>query len=435
MKHNPTKPNRAFRWAVTIGLILGTVCVTAFAFLYKLPTVYKYENDSMGTLSKQSNEAFLSVATQNEEADAPYLKTGFENTFYKINSENEVEFYKYTGKKFAKEKPSEKIKITLSHRKTKALVEISVLTKDSFSEGYGVYTDPESIDFPYAFVKLTTNTISKDGYEYLIYVDYSIDDFYKNNKTYSMLYAFDKGTNKLTPVFSDKGVTSSADGFVDDSFILIPGDFTGLKADGFYYLTDRDCEPGKNFELYKKEKVSDKEQLICTDISSPNLFVVDNSVCFFMDSESSSDSSEFNLCKMKNGSPAILRTYSGSPDQYTIRGNYIFNPAAKTLFNIASGSKEAIRTSISINHVQDFTVNSDGSRFALAGNFAGNSEKLFFYNFKNDRSSTVDGNNLFVSNYANLAFLDDSVYIVIPGSSSEKISNFVISWDAVFSLS
>lgn len=435
MEHKPTKPKRSFRWAVTIGLILGTVCVTAFAFLYKLPTVYKYESDSLGVKTEQKNEAFLSVATLNEEAGVPYLKTGFKDTFYTVNGENEVSFHKYNGKKFVKEKTSEKIKITLSHGKSKALIDIYILTKDGFSEGYGVYTNPESVELPYAFVKLTTNNITKDAYEYLLYVDYSIDDFYKNSKTYSMLYAFDTDKNDLKAVFSDKGVTSGADGLVNDSFILIPGDFTGLEADGFYYLTDRNQEPNKYFDLYKKTDISSKEQLVCKNVCGPNLFLVDGDVCFFTNSETDSDTSEFDLCRIKDGKPSVLRTYSGSPEQYTVRGNYILNAAAKTLFNIESGSKEGIRTSISVNVVQDFAVSNDGTKFALSGNFAGNSEKLFFYNLKNDRSNTIDGADLFVSSHANLAFLDDSVYMVIPGSSSEKISNFVISWDAIFSLS
>lgn len=434
MEHNPAPKKRSFRWAVTIGLIIGTICVTAFAFLYKLPTVYKYETDSLGVATEQRNEAFLSVATQNEEADVPYLKTGFKDTFYTIDKENVVTFHEYNGKKFVKKKPTEKIKVTLSQGDSKALVDISILTNDGFSEGYGVYTNPESIEFPYAFVKLTTNNISKDDYEYLLYVDYSIDDFYKNSKTYSMLYAFDTGENELKAVFSNKGVTSGADGLVDDSFILIPGDFTGAKADGFYYLTDRNHEPGKGFDLYKKTKVSGKEQLVCGDVSAPHLFFIDDSVCFFMNANSDSESSEFNLCKMKDGKPAVLRTYSGSPDQYAVRGNYIFNAAAKTLFNVETGSNDGVRTSISVNVVQDFAVSEDGSKLALAGNFAGNSEKLFFYNLKNDRSNTIDGADLFVSNHSNLAFLEDSVYIVIPGSSPEKISNFIISWDAIFSL-
>ncbi len=431
---NPTLKKRSFRWPITIGLIIGTLCVTAFAFMYKLPTVYKYETDSLGTATEQPNKAFLSVATQNEKADVPYLKTGFEDTFFTIDSENAVTFYKHNGKKFSKEKHSKTIKVTLSRGDTKALIDISILERDGVSEGYGVYANPESIEFPFAFVKLRSNDISDKEYEYLLYVDYTIDDFYKNNKTYSMLYAFDTDENALKPIFSSKGATSGPDGLVDDSFILIPGDFTGTEPDGFYYLTDRNYEPDKAFDLYKKTTVSGKEQLVCENISAPHLFLIDGDVCFFMNSDTATDSSEFSLCKMKDDEPLEIRKYSGSPSQYTVRGNYIFNAAAKTLCNVATGSDDGIRTSISINTVQDFTISADGSKLALAGNFAGNSEKLFFYNLKNDRSNTIDGADLFVSNHANLAFLDNSVYMVMPDAESEKISNFVISWDAIFSL-
>ncbi len=434
MESNPAPKKRSFRWPITIGLIIGTICVTAFAFMYKLPTVYKYESDSLGTTTDKPNKAFLSVATQNEKADVPYLKTGFEDTFFTVDSENSVTFYKYNGKKFVKEKTSKSIKVTLSHGDTKALIDIAILEKDGLSEGYGVYTNPESIEFPFAFVKLINNNIIDDQYDYLLYVDYTIDDFYKNSKTFSMLYAFDTEENKLKAVFSDKGATSDLDGVVDDSFILIPGDFIGAKADALYYLTDRNHEPGKEFDLYKKTAVSGKEQLVCEGISAPHLFIVDDNVCFFMNNDTDDESNDFNLCKMKDDKPVVLRTYSGSPSQYTVRGNYMLNAAAKTLCNVETGSNEGIRTSISINAVQDFAISADGSKFALSGNFAGNTEKLFFYNLKNNRSNTIDGADLFVSNHANLAFLDDSVYIVMPDTDPDKIANFVISWDAIFSL-
>ncbi len=434
MQNNPVKKERSFRWAITIGLIIGTICVTAFAFLYKLPSVGKFEADSAGIHVEQPNGAFLSVATQNEEATVPFLKTGFDHIFFTVNDDNSVTFYEYKNENFSKLKASTSIKVTLPQGKEKALVDIAILEKDGVCEGYGVYTDPESVKLPYIFVKLTSNNISKDKYDYLLYVDYSIDDFYKNEKSYSMLYAFNTEDNELKAVFSNKGVTSGPDGLVNDSYTLIPGNFSALSPDAFYYVTDRNYEPGKAFDLYKKAGVNDKEELVCKNLASPYLFVVDKEVCFFMRDAEKEDSNEFYLCNLTDNTPKKIRTYSGSPEQYTIRDNYIFNAAAKMLYNVENGKTYGIHTNISINTVQDFTVNADGTKFALAGTFAGNSEKLFFYNLGNDRSNTIEGADLFVSNHSNLAFLDDSVYIVMPGTTSDKITNFVISWDAIFSI-
>lgn len=434
MENNPVKERRSFRWAITIGLIIGTICVTAFAFLYKLPSVSKFEADSAGIHVEQPNGAFLSVATQNEEATAPFLKTGFEKTFFTIDSENKVIFYEYANEKFSKIETSKEIKVTLTYGKEKALVNIAILEKDGICEGYGVFTNTESVKLPYVFVKLTSNTVTKDTYEYLLYADYTIDDFYKNTKNYSSLYAFSTKDNKLEPIFSNSGATSGPNGLINESFVFIPGDFAGVSADGFYYLTDRNYAPGTAFDLYKKDSVKGAEKIVHKGVAAPYLFLVKDDVCFFTKADGEDAAGTFKLSKIGEDGIETIHTYSGSPEQYLVRGNYIVNPAAKTVCNIATGKNDGIRTNISINAVQDFTVDDSGTKIALAGTFAGNSEKLLFCNLTNDRCTTIEGADLFISNYSNLAFLDDSVYIVMPGKTSDKISNFVISWDAVFSI-
>ena len=436
-KAQPIKKNK-FRWALTIGLLIGTIIVTAFAFFYKLPQIYKYEKESL-VQDEGPNREVLSVATTNESSESPYLRTGFDNIFFSINNktdkngnvESKVSYYRYGKNKFSKLKPADKIKVTLSKGDEKALVSIDYLEIDGRIEGYGVYQNPKSLSFPYAFIKLTKNTLSKDDFDYLLYVDYSIDDFYRNSKTYSMIYALDTQNKEFQKVFSDKGCPVAVDEQIDDSFILIPSDITGKPADALYFLSDRDYAPGTAYDLYKKSSINSSEEIVAQGISSPNLFIINNKVCFLRESDSKEN---FDLCQLSDDGEKVLKTFSGSPIQYIFNGKYMFNPSSKALYNLENGSSKSINTTLSISAVQDFDVNSDGTKLAIAGNFAGNSEKLLFIDYAKHRFNILDNSKLFISGHSNIRFLDSSVFFVAPSESKDKVSNLVFSWDAIFSL-
>ena len=74
--------------------------------------------------------------------------------------------------------------ITLPGADEKKPVNVSLLTVDGKTEGYGVYSDKESTTYPYAFLKIVENRIT-DNYDYIVFVDHTIQDFYKNSKTYN----------------------------------------------------------------------------------------------------------------------------------------------------------------------------------------------------------------------------------------------------------
>ena len=426
---NNSKKRNNFRWAVTIGLLIGTVCVVAFAFIYKLPKIYKYDSDTAVSQTDQPDKSFLATAEYKNSSDSPLIKTDFDKIFFSPDKEGKIEYYRYAKKKFVKIKPSDTVKVTLSKGKEKALVTIYIIENNGTKEGYGAYVNPESTLFPYAFVKLTENNITKDNFNYLLYVDYSIDDYYRNDKDFSTLYALSTKDNMLKKVISDKGAPARQN-CTEDNFVLIPDSLTTAGSDAFYFLSDRSYEPGEAFDLYRKDSVSGKEDIVCEGISSPYLPVINNQLHFF---KTSQDKTEFYFCKMTDNGPTTVQTFSGDTGKYKIKGSYMFNAATKTLYNLKDSKKKSFQTSISINGVQDFDVSKDGSKIAIAGNFAGNSEKLLFADFKAKKLNIIDSTNLFLSDYSNICFIDDSVYFLSPSEEDGKISNLVFSWDAIFS--
>ena len=245
-----------------------------------------------------------------------------------------------------------------------------------------------------------------------------------------MVYALDSEKKTFQKVLSDKGRGIDLEEKIDDSFIIIPSDLTSKETNAIYFLTDRGHAPSSAYDLYRKTNVNSSEELVCENISSPNLFFIKNKLCFMKGND---DANTFDLCELSTDGYKSVKTFSGSPNQYVFRDNYMFNPSSKTLYNLESLKSKNLNSTLSISAVQDFAVNSDGTKLALAGNFAGNSEKLLFIDFKKNRFNILDSDNLFISDFSNIRFLGSSVFLVAPNDSKDKVSNMVFSWDAIFS--
>lgn len=439
-----TGKSKCFRWAFTIGLIFGTALIVAFAFLYdKLPTIYKYEADALNTDVEQPNLLFSSVATTNQDSDLPYLNTDFDNVFFTASNEGTIEFWEFKNDAFSKLKSSGTINISVPLTNHSAEINVELLERDGQTVGYGVYVSGQSIQDPYAFFKLTENRCEPYNFDYLLYADYTIDDFYRNDKTFNMVYGVHKDGKKAEKLISDDHIRPGRKGLLDSSYILIPDSFTSAATDGIYFLSDRNYSIDAKYDVYKKTGLTDEEQIVFSGAVLPYLYMDKNTLYVFTKMIPDGKTEDLNSLSLETFSLIsisedekfdAIKTFSGSPDQYFIKGNYIFSPSAKKLYSVESGRENIISTSISISGVQDFAVSSNGKKFALAGNFAGNSEKLFFYNFSSDRVQTIDGADVFFSGYPNLTFIDDSVYLLAPSQIPDKVINFVVSWNAIFSL-
>ncbi len=414
-----TTRKKVFRWAATIGLIIGTICVAAFAFLYKLPTVYKYESDAIN-VKKEMPASLVKNSILSSEAPAPFLRTGMNNVFYSITDSGSAKYYRFDGKNFKEIKSSGSIDITLPLSEKKDSVRINLFKRGSKTEGYGVYSDKDSETYPYAFLRFEENNVT-DTYNFIVFVDYTIKDFFNNNKTYETAYALNSETGDIEAIFPEKAV---------DGEIIIPVEFMASRNDGFYFFEKTEKDNGHpTYKLYKKNSVKGSESLICEDVEFPYVSEKDGSIYLFVNpSEDTADG--FNLIKLgEEDSP--IHKFSGTSEQYIIRDDCLLNKDTKLIYHVYKGELMKVRSSLIISNVQDFCVNNDGNKVIISGVFGGNKNKMMLYDFDYDTVKVYDGDVMFISENSNVTFLGDNAYFLAPAVTSSKVVNFVIPWENI----
>lgn len=411
-----------YKWAVTIGIVFGTVCIAAFAFLYKLPMVYKFENESLKSENHKMSSHFVENASYDSEDSAPFLKTGFENRFYSIDENSKISFYESDGKGFKKVKESKSLSITLPDTDGKATVSISFITVDGKTEGYGVYSDKESMTYPYAFLKVIENHIT-DNFEYIAFADYTIADFYKSKKVYDDAFVVSSDAKKVECLFS-------RDDYSEE--VTLPDEFISERNDGFYFFSRPSNENNTGYKLYLKKTVGGKEKLVGEDISLPVIFDRDGKICILTNTKADdpSERESFKLVELgKENKP--IHTFTGNPNEYIVNGKYILNPSAKTVYSVEKNETNTIGSSFTILSVDTFAMNKDGNRMVMVGTFAGNREKLLAYDFSQDDFKVYNGEGLILSGNSNVTFIDDYVYLLAPAETSSKVRNYIIDWASI----
>lgn len=423
-----------FRWPITIGLILGTVIVIAFAFLYKLPAHSRGE--SAEDSKQKTNKEFISVTTVNKKGDSPYQRTGLDNVYFTISEDGKVSYYEFAKERFNSLKATDRITVSLTVGKEKVHVDISLIKKNNQTVGYGLYSDPESVSCPYLFLKLTDNTIVDSEYKYLIFADSDYKNLYSNNKTYQMIYALNPEKKSVKRLLSDQGQPVGRNGLPSTSFIIVPDEFAGTQTDAFYFLSDRNSKSSATYELYKKADLDSPEEFVCDGICKPNLISYKGDTYFFKNSEDGEG--YFSLYKCTSSGVKQIKRFDEEADKCYVRDAYLLSCADKVLYDLFSNEEIGIPVPVSIRGIEDFVVNEKQDKIAIVGSFAGNSEKILFSrlgspNYK-EKYKIFDNRNLFISGHSNVAFMGDYIYLVAPSEDEDKVYNYVISWDAIFSL-
>ncbi|NLL62886.1 MAG: hypothetical protein GX241_01380 [Ruminococcaceae bacterium] len=413
---------KVYKWSATIGLIIGTLCITLFAFFYKLPTIYKYEIDA--EKSDQIKAVYTEKALLASDDKAPFLMTSFDNIFYSFE-DKEAFFFTFKEKSFEPISIKRILQFSLPIGDGFEKVSVNMFSKDGILEGYGLYSKKKRDDAPYAFMKVVENKIT-DNADFIVFVDYTIEDFYNNSKSYDAIFVLNSKTKEIQNVFENK------------KNIIIPIDFIKERMDGFYYFTKSE----NNFNLYKKNGINSKEILVAKNLILPHAFSIDGDIYLFTKPPIVKDkkgeivvSTEegFILAKLGGvGEDLVYNRFSGNPGKYIIKDYFVFNPENKSVFDVKNGSNQVINTTVSIFEIQDFTIDPNGERLILAGTFAGNKEKILFYDFITDKIVLVEGKTLFLSNNPNLSFIGDNVYFLSPGQTADYVTNLVIKWSDIF---
>ncbi len=401
----------SFSWAATLGILFATLFMILFATAYKLPQIFKYEADVAGRIS-QKDMAFLEKSAINSEDEAPYLESGLSGIYYTGTADGKIAFYKFKDGKYERFHSSSTISVKLPGATSST--EINLISANGQTIGLGVYSDKQSKTFPYAFIKVIPNKVT-DNYDYIAFVDKSIPDYYNNTKSYESAYAFSKG-DKVELIFD-----------LDEDKAFIPIELIAERNDGFYYFTKNDFDDF--YSLYIKNTIHDKPAVMSSEVAIPCAFSRDNELYILERNKQST--AEFCLALVSGFENTILKEFNYPATSYVVKGNYILDTNGKTLYDVQSGAEQVINSAISLAGVEDFSVSEGASKLALAGKFAGNNEKLFFYEFATEKILTVDSHNLFLSGNPNISFIGNYVTFLSPAKTADNVINIAIKWNDI----
>ena len=410
-------------WTATIALLLATLIIAVFATAYKLPQMLKYEKDLAGRSTADRNTEFLSKSLITAEDEVPYLKTDIDGLYYTANFNGEIDFYRFNGKEFKRVRTSDTIKVKLPE--TKKEVNIYFAKFNSETVGIGVYSDKKDKEFPYAFIKVINNDIT-ENYDYIAFVDKSIADYYKHDKVYEGAFAFSKKNSEVEQIFD-----------FDENSAYIPVNLITERKDGFYFFkknTDKD-----GYGLYLQTTISGKEVTISENIILPYAFCKDGNLLLleyadtYRDTLKLAGDTSFILSQVTGIKTDFAKEFNRDPSEYIVKGNYIFNPIEKTLYDVLADTEQTINADISLSGIEDFTLSEGAAKIALTGSMGTENDKLFFYEFATDRINLVGGNDIFLPGNSNITFLgEDNIFFLSPGSNSNYVKNIIIPWEDLF---
>ncbi|MBO4445393.1 MAG: hypothetical protein J5782_00400 [Clostridia bacterium] len=415
--------NLPLKWSVTLALLFATFLIAIFATAYKLPQMYKYEKDLAGRNTKNANEEFLKKSVLEGENDAPYLETGIDGYYYTVNFSGDISFWRWNGDQFKKVRSfaSEKVKIP----DTKNEVTIYFVRNNVEFVGFGVYSNKKAKENPYAFVKVIQNDIT-ENYDYIAFVDYDINDYYKNDKTYEAAFAFSKGHSETEMVFK-----------LEDAGSFIPIDLIKERRDGFYFFAKNKEKEG--YGLYLQTTVSGKEVTISENLALPYAFVKDGDLLLLEYAEPYRNdlvlqtSTQFIISQVTGLNTDFKHEFSHDPASYIVKGNYILCPEDKVLYDVLGDSEQAIRTEISLEGATDFALSDGAAKIAVTGHAGKSVDKLLFYEFATSRVANINGTELLLPDNGNVSFItEDFISFLSPASNSNYVKNIVIPWEELF---
>ncbi len=405
----------SFSWAATIAIVIATFIMVLFSTVYKLPQVLKYESQMAESINQKDAE-FLAKSTINSEDDAPYLETGIKGIYYTCNASGNVNFYKFERGEYKTYRSSGTVSITLPGTDNGKSTDISLVTYDGKTVGFGVYSNKTSRSFPYAFIKVIPNKVT-DNYDYIAFVDKTIPDYYNNSKKYETAFAFSKKGNDVAEIFDLNGATS---------FVSI--ELTEELGDGFYYFTKN--ESGDKYSLYIKNAIHDNAFCVSDSVIYPQGFTKDGEL-YILEKTILSDAKFCMIRVTADQTGSIIKEFDTSAEKLLVNGNYILDLESKNLYDFASNTTQMISVSVSLEGVEDFAVSEGASRLVLAGRFAAGAEKLYFYEFATDKMKVIDSNNLYLSGNPNIAFDGSYVTFLSPASNANNVINIAISWSDI----
>lgn len=414
--------NLPLKWSVTIALFIATLFMAVFATAYKLPQIYKYEKDIAGRNTSRSGAEFLEKSVLTTEEESPYLETGIPGYFFTADFDGDISFYRITSGQLKKVRSSFSEKVTLPG--TKNEITVSFLTVNENTVGFGVFSNKKAKETPYAFVMATVNNIT-ENYDYVAYVDYTVSDYYSNDKSYETAFVFSKNHSDTEVIFE-----------LDPKTSFIALNLIDARRDGFYFFKKNAESEG--YGLYLKTTVSGKEVTISENIALPHAFVREGDLLLleyadiYRNDMTLQTATQFILTQVTGITTDYRREFQYNPEEYFIRGNYILSPQEKMLYDVIGDTVQAIRTELSLDAITGFALSDGGAKIAITGHSGTDSDRIIFYEFATNKTANVSGKGILMPDNANLTFVgDEYISFMSPASNSSCVRNIFIPWTEV----
>lgn len=429
-----------YRWAITISMLLASLVLLYFTFVYKLPyvrSINKDENPHVVAVGSMNNDIYSKISICDKTQDYPFVKTNNQNIFYSVKPYENVKLYEYSKGDFHKLSGVNEIKLSLTVNGEKIPFTIKYTVRDGKTVGYSIYQakDKNKIN-KYAFARLCDMPKEmKTDYDLLLLIDLDYEDVFNSNKTYSEIYQLNSKTKKATRLVSESTRNISVkDGKLRNDHSIVTDFSVDQCRDRFFYLSGRNYKLDNEkhaYDIYSQYKYTKKPNLVAQNVLGEYVSQSQSGTCYLKNL----DGNSFALVKSIDGDKEKkLKTFDRQLNKgYKQCGNYLLDYETMTLYDLKKNSEYTIFDT-AFDSVKTFDVSPDGEKIVIYGSLSCNNERIVFFDLARKRKKCIDGMNLMHDDYPNLKFIDnDKISYIKPAKKDDKkLDNFVVSWNEIF---
>lgn len=369
-----------------------------------------------GGMDTGSGAAFSTVKEYEFKTDYPLVKTQLENVFYEPNPDGTIKYYKYRDGEFHELSgvKTQKVTVACSYQE----VPLTLYFLDDTDVGticYGLFNskqDTKVKTFSYILARVIDCPKSFEDSartQYVMLLDMDAEDAYKENKTYSDIYSFDRKSGTATLIVSSRDRTVQEDATQSETWTVFTDASVNNMSKYDWFASTRYHDTNAEKLLYdfmsveSSRSVRKSSSTVFTNSPSYDIWEKDGSVYFFADSEDG-----FNLVKDgKKDSP--LKKFSGSFSDYLVGSHFIFDPSAMEFTDVYTGETKSVKKA-RFESLSGFIASPGGQNFIVF--CGGNKQAMIIYKTDEDEATIVSDSDIFNSGICNYCFINNNTVLV-----------------------
>ena len=339
--------------------LLAVLLVVLVAVLAVVATgVAKIKNQPAPPADEQGSDATKHKSYVDEYAldtavNLPLLKTDFENVFFTMTQEGEVQYYTLENGRLSPMEETGSFRVTAACSGQDLPAEVHYIEKDGATFGAGLFTNllyPDVMIYDYAFFKVTSmypQARSETGARFpegtlLMLLDVDSTRFYSNEKVYSEIFALSADKKSTVHYLSEDQRTVNMDARLKTDYKMFTDDIlTAAQPEGanvlFFssrYYADYSAS-GKTDIFTSGGSGTNTDNLrYVMDVDGLYFWRTEDGTRFFRDNADGS----FSLKMLTTaGDTLTLETFPGSlGDDYFVRGRYLFSKKTGVVWDVTT---------------------------------------------------------------------------------------------------